>query len=140
VQFGVGFAVVDDDFGFEFGGGGVAEPGGAGADFEAGVGAVEGFALLAGEQLGEFLGGAFDGVGGLEQRGGPGVVAQGSPRGLGGLGGGYRALEVFNGVDRRLADDAAGGRIENGPAVLAGRGGNGREEGIVGFQEVLHFE
>ena len=117
MEFGVGFAVVDDHFGFEFGGGGVAEPGGAGADFEAGVGAVEGFALLAGEQLGEFLGGAFDGVGGLEQYGGPGVVAQCGPAGLGGDGRDDGGLEVFNGVDRRLADDAAGGGVKNGPAV-----------------------
>ena len=57
-------------------------------------GPVQRFALLAGEQVGEFLGGAFDGVGGLEERGGPGVVAQGGPRRLGGRGGGDRPLEV----------------------------------------------
>ena len=105
MQLGVRFAVVHDHLGLEFGGGGGAEPGGAGADLEAGVGAVEGFALLAGEQLGEFLGGAFDGVGGLEQRGGPRVVAQGSPRRLGSLGCGYRSLQVFDGVDRGLANE-----------------------------------
>ena len=80
VQFGAGFAVVHHGFRVQGGGGGDAEPGGAGADLEAGVRAVERFALLAGEQAGEFLGGAFDGVGGPEERGGPGVVAQGGPR------------------------------------------------------------
>ena len=122
MQFGAGFAVVHHGFGGQFGGGGGAEPGGAGADLEAGVGAVERFALLAGEQPGEFLGGAFDGVGGLEQRGGPGVVAQGGPRRLRGRGGGDRAFQVLNGVDRGLPDRLAGGGVKDGPAVwpLAG--------------------
>ena len=133
MQFGVGFAVVHHGFGLEFGGGGGAEPGGAGADFEAGVGAVERLALLAGEQPGEFLGGAFDGVGGLEQRGGPGVVAQSGPRRLCGRGGGDRRFKVFHGVDRGLADRLPGGRVEDGPARLAGHCSNAGKQGVVSF-------
>jgi len=67
-------------------------------------------------------------------------VAQRRPSRLRGGRGRYRGFEVVNGVDRRLADDAAGGRVENGAALLAGTGRDGREEGIVGFQEGLHFE
>ena len=117
VQFGVGFAVVDDGFRVQGCGGGGAEPGGAGADFEAGVGAVEGFALLAGEQAGEFFGGAFDGVGGLEERGGAGLVAQGGPGRLRRDGGGDRGLQVLDGVDRGLADHGAGGGVKDGPGL-----------------------
>ena len=115
VQFGAGFAVVHHGFRVQRGAGGGAEPGGAGADLEAGVRAVERLALLAGEQPGEFLGGAFDGVGGPEQRGGPGVVAQRRPGRLRGCGGGDRRFEVLNGVDRRFADGRAGGGVKDGP-------------------------
>ena len=114
VQFGAGFAVVHHGFGVQRRAGGDAEPGGAGADLEAGVRAVQRFALLAGEQAGEFLGGAFDGVGGLEQRGGPGVVAQRSPGRLRGGCGGDGGFEVLDGVDRCFARPAvpvAGSKI-----------------------------
>ena len=106
VQFGAGLAVVHHGFRVQRRGGGRAEPGGAGADLEAGVGAVERLALLAGEQPGEFLGGAFDGVGGPEQRGGAGVVAQRGPGRLRGGRGGDGVLEVLDGVDRGFADGA----------------------------------
>jgi hypothetical protein len=62
MQFGSCFAVVHDGFRFQGNGRGSAEPRGAGADFKTGVGPVQGFALLAGEQLGEFLGRAFNGI------------------------------------------------------------------------------
>ena len=132
MQLGVGFAVVDDGLRVQRGAGGGAQPGGAGADLEAGVGAVERLALLAGEQLGECLGGAFDGVGGPEQGGAPGVVAQRRPGRLGGCGGGDCVLEVLDGVDRRFADDLAGGGVKDGPGFAGVRGDRG-EKGIVGF-------
>ena len=128
VQFGAGFAVVHDGFRLQGNVAAAREPGGAGADFEAGVGPVQGFSLLAGEQLGEFLGGAFDGVGCFEERGGPGVVAQGGPGGLGGNGSGDRGFEVFDGVHRGFADGLARGRVQNGAAALArGRGDPGEQ-------------
>ncbi len=52
VQFGAGFAVVHDGFGVQGCGGGGAEPGGAGADFEAGVGAVRGVCPARGRAAG----------------------------------------------------------------------------------------
>ena len=139
MQFGVRFAVVHHRFRFQRGGGGGPEPGGTGADFEAGVGAVEGFALLAGEQPGEFLGGAFDGVGCLEERGGPGVVAQGGPGRLRCSGGFDGALEVLDGVDRGFADDGAGGGVKDGPGFAGVRGDRG-QQGVVSFHGLLHFE
>jgi len=139
VQFGVRFAVVHNRFRFQKGGGGGAQPGGAGAHLKPGVGAVEGFALLAGEQPGEFLGGAFDGVGRLEERGGPDVVAQGRPGRLRRQGGGNRVLKVFNRVDRRLTNKGAGGGVQDGPGVAGVRGDRG-QQGVVGFHGLLHFE
>ena len=132
VQLGVGLAVVDHGLRLERGGGGGAQPGGAGADLEAGVRAVERLALFAGEQRGEFLGGAFDGVGGLEQGRGPGVVAQRGPGRLRGLCGGDGLLQVLDGVDRSLPDRFAGGRVQDGPGRTGGRGDRG-EKGVVGF-------
>ena len=132
VQFGAGFAVVHHGFGVQRRGGGGAQPGGAGADLEAGVRAVERLALLAGEQPGEFLGGAFDGVGGLQQRGGPGVVAQRGPGRLRGCGGGDGLLEVLDGVDRGFADRLPGGRVKDRPGLTGHRGDRG-EKGVVGF-------
>ena len=139
VQFGVGFAVVHHDFRVQRGGGGGAEPGGAGADFEAGVGAVQGFALLAGEQAGEFFGGAFDGVGCFEERGAPGLVAQRGPRRLGGRRGGDGLLQVRNGVHGGFADGGAGGGVKDGPGLAGVRGDRG-QQGVVSFHGVLHFE
>ena len=139
VQFGAGFAVVHHGFGVQRRAGGGAEPGGAGADLEAGVGAVERFALLAGEQAGEFLGGAFDGVGGLEQRGGPGVVAQRGPRrlrGRGGGDGGSRSWTVWTGAS---PTGCPGGGVKDGPGFAGVRGDRG-EQGVVGFHGVLHIE
>jgi hypothetical protein len=95
--------------------------------------------LLAGEQLGELFGAAFDGVGRLEERGRPGVVAQGSPGGLGCLRVGNGLFEVLEAVDGCFTHRFSCGRIKDGPAG-PGRGGDGREKGIVGFQELLHFE
>ena len=119
VQFGVGFAVVHHSFRIERRGGGSAKPGGAGTDFEAGVGAVERLALLAGEEPGEFFGGAFDGVGCFHERSGPGVVAQGSPGGLRGSGGGDGGFEVLDRVNTCFSDSLARCRVKNGAAVLA---------------------
>lgn len=78
--------------------------------------------MFAGEQAGEFFGGAFDGVCRPEERGGPGVVAQSGPRRLGYLGGGDRAFEVVDRVNRGLADNGARGGVDNGPAFAGGRG------------------
>ena len=132
MQFGAGFAVVHDGFRVQRGAGGGAQPGGAGADLEPCVRAVERLALLAGEQPGEFFGGAFDGVGGPQQGGAPGVVAQRRPGRLGGFGGGNCLLEVLDGVDRRFADDRAGGGVKDGPGFAGVRGDRG-QKGIVGF-------
>ncbi|CAH0270754.1 hypothetical protein SRABI83_03641 [Arthrobacter sp. Bi83] len=137
MQFCAGFAVVHDGFRLQRRSGGGAQPGGAGADFEAGVGAVQRLALLAGEQAGEFLGGAFDGVGSLQERGAPGVVAQRRPRRLGGRCGGNGLLQVLDAVDRRLTDCFSGGGVKDGPGFAGLRGDRG-QQGIVGFHGVLH--
>ena len=79
VQFGVRFAVVHQGLSFQGCGGGRAEPGDTATDFETGVPAVQWLTLLAGEQMGEFFGGALDGVGRLEQRGAPGRRGRGKP-------------------------------------------------------------
>ncbi len=86
--------------------------------------------------MGEFFGEAFDGVGGLQERGGPAVVAQRSPRRLGGLGGGDCPLEVVHGVHGRFADRGAGGGVKDCPGFAGGRGDRG-QEGIVSFHELV---
>src|SRR5690606_37270422 len=80
VELGGGAAVVvDEDLGLEEEGGGRAQPGGTGADLEAGVGAVERLALLAGEELGEGLGVGLDGVGRAAEQLAALLVAAGGP-------------------------------------------------------------
>src|SRR5699024_5553127 len=86
-EFGVGLTVLDDDLGVELEGRVRAQPRGAGPDFETRIGPVERFALFAGEQLGQRLGGGFDRIGGgIEAvaallRGLPGPFRLGPPSG-----------------------------------------------------------
>ena len=125
MQFGAGLAVVHDSFRFQGERGCGAQPRSARTDFEAGVGAVEGFALLAGEQPGEFLGGAFDGVGCFEEDGGPARVTECRPCRLGCHGGGDCLLKVFEVVNGGLAHRFACCRVEDG----LGRTGRGSDRG-----------
>ena len=127
VQFGVGFAVVHHGLRGQFGRGGGAQPGGAGADLEAGVGAVERLALLPGEQHGQCLGGAFDGVGRPEQRGAAGFVAQGGPSRLGGGGGGDGAFQVLQRCGRGPRPTASPVAGSSRVRVVAGGGCDGGE-------------
>jgi hypothetical protein len=89
--------------------------------------------------LGEFLGGAFDGVGCLQERSGPALVAEGCPCRLGCNSSGNHVFQVVEAVDGRFAYSLTCRGIKNGPAG-AGRRDNGREECIVSFQGLLHFE
>ena len=114
VQLGAAALVVDQDLRLELEGRGGAQPGRARADLEAGVGAVQRLALLAGEQHRERLGACLDGVGGFQERGGPGLVAQGSPCRLSGPGCVDGVLEVCDCVYRCFADRLSGGRVEDG--------------------------
>lgn len=115
MQFGAGLAVIDEGFGLQRCAGRGAQPGRAGAHFEAGVRAVQRFALLAGKQLGEFLCVGLDGVGCFQECCGPGLVPKRCPCRLGGQGIVDGVLKVRDGVDGCFADGFACGGVEDGP-------------------------
>ena len=113
----MGLAIVDEDFWVEFEGGVGAQPGRAGPDLEAGIGSVERLALFAGEQLGQRLGGGFDGVGGLVQQ----VAAFGRgprcPVGLDLAGGSDSGVDVGGAAFTGTTDNLAGGGVEQFSAI-----------------------
>src|SRR5690606_2086685 len=113
----------DEDLGLEEEGGGRAQPGGTGADLEAGVGAVERLALLAGEELGEGLGVGLDGVGRAAEQLAALLVAAGGPLRLDPTGRRDGGVEVRGGVLGRVADELTGGRVEDLPTTGGDDGG-----------------
>jgi hypothetical protein len=96
-------------------GGGGAEPGGTAAYLKAGDRAVQRLALLPGEQVSEPFSGAFHGVGGPQERGGPRLVPQRGPRRLCRSGAFDGNFEVFKGMRRGFPHGFAGRRVKYRP-------------------------
>ena len=134
VQLGVAFAVVDDDLAARARGGGGAQPRGAGADLEAGVGPVQRLALLARQQLGRAPRRSRRSRRPRAAGAHPRPRRSAGPGGLRVAGPGDRGVEVGDGADRCAADDLAGRGIED----LAAAGvGDASEQSFVGTSSWL---